>query len=74
MIKKKSQKNRIFLNLNQIFFLFKLDLLFELIIFSNRKIIKFYYKILSLLNFNLLQIISDFKHYRIQNSQINSYE
>jgi len=43
------------------FFKFKLDLLFELIIFSSKKIIKFYYKIinvlfflLSLLNFNLL--------------------
>jgi len=49
-----------FLNLNQIF-LFKINLLFELIIFSSKKIIKFYYKIinvlfflLSLLNFNLL--------------------
>jgi len=51
-----------FLNLNQIFLKFKLDLLFELIIFSSKKIIKIYYKIinvlvfflLSLLNFNLL--------------------
>jgi len=66
MIRKKS-KDRIFLfksdflNLNQIFL--KLDLLFELIIFSSKKIIQFYYKIinvlfffflLSLLNFNLL--------------------
>jgi len=32
-----------FLNLNQIF-LFKLNLLFELIYFSSKKIIKFYYK------------------------------
>jgi len=37
-------------NLNKIF-LFKLDLLFELIIFSNKKIIKFYYKIINVLFF-----------------------
>jgi len=67
MIKKKIKKIRFFkfksdfLNVNQIF-LFKLDFLFELIIFSSKKIIKLYYKIinvlffflLSLLNFNLL--------------------
>jgi len=38
-----------FLNLKQIF-LFKLDLLFELIIFRNKKI-KFYYKIINVLFF-----------------------
>jgi len=51
--------------------------LFELIIFGNKKIIKFYYKrtkvlffLLSLLNFNLLYIINEFKYYRVQNSQV----
>jgi len=33
------------------FFKFKLDLLFKLIIFSSKKIIKFYYKIINVLFF-----------------------
>jgi len=60
MIKKKIKKIGFF-KFKSDFFLFKLYLLFELIIFTSKKIIKFYYKminvlffLLSLLNFNLL--------------------
>jgi len=53
--------------LNRIFYyIYKLDLLLKLI-FSSKKIVEFYYKIIDVfsllsLNFNLVRIISDFKH------------
>jgi len=49
MIKKKIKKIGFF-KFKSDFFLFKLDLLFKLIIFSSKKIIKFYYKILQNIN------------------------
>jgi len=68
MIKKNKKKIEFFLFKSDFlkfkldfFFLIRFIVLFELIIFSSKKIIKFYYKIinvlfflLSLLNFNLL--------------------
>jgi len=54
---KKKSKNRIYLNriflFKSDFLKFKLDLLFVLIIFSNKKIIKFYYKIINVCNWSI---------------------